>query len=132
MDQIKTQSFHHVTLTVTDVVRSCDFYALLGFQKIADLGARAILHNGTTLLAVSTAPDPNQARENDRFSENRVGLDHISFSVASHRDLEQAISLFDQKGIPHGEIIDLPAFGISVLAFRDPDNIQLELTAPHG
>ena len=33
----------------------------------------------------------------------------------------------------HGaEIKDLDGLGIYVLAFRDPDNIQVELTAPKG
>jgi hypothetical protein len=34
--------------------------------------------------------------------------------------------------VAHGEIKPLEPFGIAVLAFRDPDNIQLELTAPLG
>jgi hypothetical protein len=50
--------------------------------------------------------------------------------VASRDELERAIRLFDERGIAHGEIRPLPAFGILVLPFRDPDNIQLELTAP--
>jgi hypothetical protein len=37
---------------------------------------------------------------------------------------------FHQKGVPHGEIKTLAGFGIYVLPFRDPDNIQIELTAP--
>ena len=41
-----------------------------------------------------------------------------------------AASLFDAKGVSHGEIKPLEPFGIAVLAFRDPDNIQVELTAP--
>jgi len=32
-------------------------------------------------------------------------------------------------GVPHGDIIELASFGIYILPFRDPDNIQLELTA---
>jgi hypothetical protein len=34
--------------------------------------------------------------------------------------------------VPHGAINALDAFGIAVLAFRDPDNIQVELTAALG
>jgi glyoxylase I family protein len=35
--------------------------------------------------------------------------------------------------VSHGEIKDLgPGMGLYVLALRDPDNIQLELTAPYG
>lgn len=40
--------------------------------------------------------------------------------------------LFDAKGVAHGEIKPLALFGIAVLAFRDPDAIQVELTAPLG
>jgi hypothetical protein len=60
-----------------------------------------------------------------------VGLDHISFSVENLAALEAAARLFAEKGVEHGEIRDLGPFGIYVMAFRDPDNIQLELTAPH-
>jgi len=66
----------------------------------------------------------------DRFDPDRVGLDHLSFSVASREDLEQAVRLFDEQGVAHGDITRLEAFGIDVLPFEDPDGIQLELTAP--
>jgi len=72
------------------------------------------------------------APEGDRFDPDRVGLDHLSFSVASRDDLEHAARLFDEQGVPHGEITRLPSFGIDVLPFEDPDGIQLELTAPQG
>jgi catechol 2,3-dioxygenase-like lactoylglutathione lyase family enzyme len=70
------------------------------------------------------------APRHDRFDEDRVGLDHLSFSVASREELDQAVRLFDERGVPHGEIATLSSFGIAVLPFRDPDNIQVELTAP--
>jgi catechol 2,3-dioxygenase-like lactoylglutathione lyase family enzyme len=66
----------------------------------------------------------------DRFHPDRAGLDHLSFGVPDRGDLEQAILLFDERGVTHGEITRLPAFGIDVLSFEDPDGIQLELTAP--
>lgn len=50
--------------------------------------------------------------------------------VGGHAELEAAIRIFDAKGVPHGQITPLPSFGIYVLPFRDPDNIQVELTAP--
>jgi glyoxylase I family protein len=59
-----------------------------------------------------------------------VGLDHLSFSVPSREDLEQAVRSFDEHGVPHGAITRLPSFAIDVLPFEDPDGIQLELTAP--
>lgn len=127
---ITTAAVHHVALTVSDVRRSQQFYTgLLGFNFVTDFGPRALLHNGSVLLALTPPADPAQASANDRFNENRIGLDHLSLSVASMADLEAAAQLFDAKGVPHGEIKPLAPFGIAVLAFRDPDNIQVELTA---
>jgi catechol 2,3-dioxygenase-like lactoylglutathione lyase family enzyme len=122
---------HHISLTVTDLERSERFYKrVLGFEQVADLGAKLALHNGSFLLVVNLAPQPEQALPNDRFDENRVGLDHISFRVESLAALEEAASALDELGVTRGAIRDLgQGFGFYVMAFRDPDNIQLELTA---
>jgi len=69
------------------------------------------------------------AASGERFDPNRVGLDHLSFSVASRDDLDQAVRLLDERGIAHGTITPLASFGIDVLPFEDPDGVQLELTA---
>jgi catechol 2,3-dioxygenase-like lactoylglutathione lyase family enzyme len=84
------------------------------------------------VLALTPASDPSQAIAGDRFNENRIGLDHLSFSVGSMAEMEAAAALLDERGVSHGTINALDAFGIAVLAFRDPDNIQVELTAALG
>ena len=128
---ITTGGAHHVKLTVTDVARTRDFYTgLLGFTVAAEFGSVTLISNGSFLMGLSTAPEPEQAIANDRFDENRVGLDHLSFGVADRRELERASKVLAQHGITHGDINDLTPLGISVMTFRDPDNIQLELTAP--
>jgi glyoxylase I family protein len=128
---IVTSHAHHITLTVCDVNRSRQFYTdLFNFQFVTDFGPRAILSNGSLLLVLTPPPDPDQAVPDDRFDENRIGLDHLSLSVATKADLEAAMQLFDESGVSHGEIKPLEPFGIAVLALRDPDNIQIELTAP--
>jgi len=131
---IPITGIHHLTLTVTDLARAYDFYnSVLGFEMLIDLQTgRYILGRDGLLLAISLPPDPARAPSDDIYNENRVGLDHLSFAVPSHADLEAAVKLFDEKGVSHGEIKDLGGMGIYVLAFRDPDNIQLELTAPHS
>lgn len=127
---ITTGSVHHLTLMVTDVQRSVEFYTtFLGFQLVMEIGPRRLLSNGSVIVALGL-PDPDQALPNDRFNENRVGLDHLSFTVAHRADLDTAVGLFDAHNVPHGEIKDLgPGMGLYVLSLRDPDNIQLELTA---
>lgn len=133
-NHIATGGVNHLVLTVTDVDRSVEWYKdLLGFQVAVELGERKIMSNGNVLLAIGPPPDPAKAITNDIFDENRVGLDHLSFNVNSRDELENAIQLFDENGVSHGEIKDLgPGLGIYVLAFRDPDNVQLELTAPYS
>jgi len=132
MTIIPTGTVNHITLTVTDRDRAREFYtSVLGFQFLMEFGPKYLLSNGSVILALNLSPDPARAITNDQFDENRVGLDHVSFNVGSHEALEQASQVFDERGISHGEIKDLADLGIYVMAFRDPDNIQLELTAPH-
>lgn len=133
MPNISTGAVNHIALTVTDRDLSREFYTtVLGFKFVVEFGPKYLLSNNNVILALNPAPDPARAIANDRFDENRVGLDHVSFNVANHAELEKALQLFDERGIPHGEIKDLGGLGIYVLAFRDPDNVQVELTAPKG
>ena len=131
-DSIPTGGVHHFRLTVSDVDRSVAFYTgILGFRKLMDLNPGAFLSNGAIGLGIGPFPDPKRALENDRFDENRVGLDHMSVAVPSRKVLEEAVGVLDKHGIAHSEVRDLgEAFGIAILIFRDPDNIQLELSAP--
>lgn len=140
-EQIATGDIHHLRLTVTDLERSRSFYtSMLGFSVAVEspeptdeestalhdlLYGGVVMIRGNLLLGLRPV-----AQAGDAFDENRVGLDHLSFAVPSRDDLERAIALFDDNGVPHGPITGLASFGIYVLPFRDPDNVQLELTAP--
>ena len=129
--KITTTGVHHIRLIVTDPVRSLDFYtSLLNFTVAAELPPGFVLTNGNMLLGMTSPWDESQAIPNDRFSPNRVGLDHLSFGVANRAELLKAAALFDEHGVEHGEVRDLPPFGITILSFNDPDGIQCELTAP--
>jgi catechol 2,3-dioxygenase-like lactoylglutathione lyase family enzyme len=139
--QIELGGIHHLRLTVTDIERSRAFYTgLLGFNVAVEAPASEdpkhdpsypilwggiLMTKGTYLLGLRPV-----AAKNDRFDEDRVGLDHVSFNLESRAALNEAVRLFDQHNVPHGEPRELPSFGICVLPFRDPDNIQLELTSP--
>lgn len=131
--EIAVSGVHHIRLIVTDVPRSQEFYtSLLNFKLAVELPPGVVLTNGNMLLGLTLPWDQAQVIPDDRFTPNRVGLDHLSFSVASRADLEKALALFEEKGVTHGEITDLTPFGISILSFSDPDGIQVELTAPLG
>jgi glyoxylase I family protein len=139
--QIGVSQVHHLRLTVTDVQRSREFYTgLLGFEVVAEspppdnpaaaetfkvLFGGVVMARGSLVLGLRPL-----APTDDRFDPDRVGLDHLSFGVASREDLEQAAALFDEHGVTHGQITPIASFGIEVLSFKDPDGMQLELTAP--
>jgi glyoxylase I family protein len=139
-------SVHHVRISVTDVQRSLAFYTeVLGFQVAIEIpppaedehhgvvadslqGGVVLVHDG--LLFGLRPVDDERAAIGDRFDPLRVGLDHLSFSVPRRADLDAAVRMLDERGVAHGPIRDLVPFGISLLAFFDPDGIALELTAP--
>ena len=138
--QIPAGEIYHLRLTATDV-HSREFYTrLLGFQIAVespapgDPGADeafSVLFGGVVMIRGDVMMGLRPvAAAGDRFDPDRVGLDHLSFSVATREDLEEAVRLFDEHGVTHGAITRLPSFGIDVLPFNDPDGIQLELTTP--
>jgi glyoxylase I family protein len=139
--KIELGGIHHVRLTVTNIERSRAFYTgLLGFDVAVEAPASddpksdpsypvlwggVVMAKGNYLLGLRPV-----AAKDDHFDEDRVGLDHLSFSVESRAALNEAIKVLDERGVPRGEVRELTSFGICVLPFRDPDNIQLELTSP--
>ncbi len=132
--------YAHLRLTVTDITRSRAFYdSVFGFtvafeappedadqetkDKLAFVFGGVIYTFGGGVFGLRPV-----APGDDHFDEDRVGLDHVSFAVASRADLEASARLLDELGIPHEGIKDIgPSL---ILEFRDPDNIALELTAP--
>jgi glyoxylase I family protein len=134
---IAIQSFAHVRLTVTDIERSRAFYDdLFGLpvavelptdadddtkQQLGFLFGGVIYQLGGSLFGLRPVG-------RDRFDEDRVGLDHVSFAVASREELDAAAATLDQRGVPHAGVKDIGAGFI--LEFRDFDNIALELFAP--
>lgn len=134
---IETKRFSHVRLTVTDIERSRGFYdAIFGLPVLlevppgvedaaaAGLGflfGGVIYQLGDSLFGLRPVAT-------DRFDEDRVGLDHLSFAVEDRAELERAVAILDEQGIGHEGVKDI---GVAfILEFRDPDNIALELFAP--
>jgi glyoxylase I family protein len=136
---IPVTTFSHVRLTVTDLARSRAFYdALFGWDVAYEVPADAddatkealgFLFGGLIysfpggLFGLRPV-----APSGDAFSEDRVGLDHLSWSVPSKADLDGAVTALDGLGATHGQVKDLGMMWI--LEFRDPDGVALELSAP--
>ena len=115
----KIIQIHHIKLTVRDLEISKKFYeSLPGFKCVAEYPDFVMFSVGNFYLGLTT-----HNKLNEDFDETITGLDHISFEVDN---LDQAVKFFDENNIKHGEIKKL-SNNLFVLAFRDPDNIQLEL-----
>jgi glyoxylase I family protein len=132
---------HHIALTVTDLEASVEWYQnVFGISFVAD-----IPHQGGVGRQLSDAAQElnivlhrHDANAGERFKETRTGLDHVGLSLASRADLEEWQRHLEDNGVVRAEAADRPLtqspiaedwYG-SILVFRDPDNIQLELYAP--
>jgi glyoxylase I family protein len=123
----------HVAVTVRDLSVSAPWYErLFDSAPVLDEDTDPDFHHtvfllGNTLFGVhqhgTPAPD-------EKFSEHRVGLDHVAFACANRGELEQWTQRLDELGIEHGGIKDA-TYGSGV-SFRDPDGIALEFFAPPG
>ena len=85
------------------------------------------------LAGLAVPLELGRADQERRLGRVASGLGTAAAAVSVQAgDPARAVELFDQQGVPHGPIRTLDGFGIHVLPFRDPDNIQIELTAPVG
>lgn len=117
--------FHHVTLNVTDLSRARAFYeGVLGLTVDQDFpGEKLRLRIGETDRLVLRPPLPGTP-SGDRFSEQRIGLDHLAIGVSSLQELERLAEVLRRSGVA----VDLhhDPTGPAMVTFRDPDNIQWE------
>jgi catechol 2,3-dioxygenase-like lactoylglutathione lyase family enzyme len=123
----------HIDLTVTDLDRSEDWYAeLLGMKRVLDgrndarhFDSRYLVHPDSMLIIGLVHHD--DTRDNGAggaFDEHCVGLDHLSFNVASRAELDDWQTRVAERAIDHTPIVESDMW--DVLVVRDPDNIQLE------
>jgi catechol 2,3-dioxygenase-like lactoylglutathione lyase family enzyme len=127
------RDIHHLGLTVRDVDASARWYEkTLGFRRDGAFedpaGARRkvfLRHEG-----LGSRLGLTQHREATKvaFAETTVGLDHLSFAVATAEDLRSWAERLEALDVQHSPIAPANSIpGAQVLVFRDPDNIQLEL-----
>ena len=118
--------FHHVTLNVADLSRARAFYeGVLGLKVDQDFpGEKLRLRIGETDRLVLHPPLPDTP-SGDRFSEQRIGLDHLAIGVSSLQELERLAEVLRRNGVAADLHHD--PMGPAIVTFRDPDNIQWEL-----
>jgi catechol 2,3-dioxygenase-like lactoylglutathione lyase family enzyme len=125
---------HHLGLTVSDATASARWYEdVLGFRRVGDYesedGSRRkvyVTHDG---LGVRIGLCQHSASTGERFDETRPGLDHLSFEVESLDELHAWEQRLRDASVVCSPIAEANTLAASVLVFRDPDNIQLELIA---
>ena len=120
----------HVALTVRDLSVSVPWYeALLDAAPVLDEDTEPGFHHTVYLLAGGTLLGLHEHEQAvpGRFSEFRVGLDHVAFGCADRAELEKWARRLDELGIHHQGIQD--AHYGSAVSFRDPDGIALEFFA---
>jgi glyoxylase I family protein len=122
----RIRGLHHIVLTVSDVERSTQFYErILGLSAFAGDERVRCISCGSFLLCLQRPPQ--HGLPNDRFDENRVGLDHIGFAVESRAQLEELLDILRELNVPTAGIEFDPDGESEYVCFRDPDNIQVEL-----
>jgi catechol 2,3-dioxygenase-like lactoylglutathione lyase family enzyme len=119
----------HVALTVSDLDRSITFYSTLFDSQPTFRGT--MLDGTPHRYEMAAWRTPNlglhhfESQANGSFDERRPGLDHLALACESLEELKEWSDRLDAMGAVRSEILSEP-YGAG-LAFRDPDNIALEL-----
>jgi catechol 2,3-dioxygenase-like lactoylglutathione lyase family enzyme len=141
MALLHSSGFSHVRLTVTDIARSKAFYdQVFGWPVAIDesdsvdepgvAGSPERFYGGTVYQTPQGTLFGLRPVGSDAFDDTNTGLDHVSFAVDARSDLVAAAEALTGAGIEHGEVTDLTSAGMAILSFQDPDDINVELTAP--
>lgn len=124
---MNTTGLDHIVLSVTNLERSALFYRdVLGFALRPDpdyLGGAWYFMVGDVQVYLVRHPE---TRADDRFSEFRVGLDHLSFRAPDRAALHDLAERLRAAGVDTNGVEVYQPSGKPYVAFRDPDNIQLE------
>lgn len=125
---------HHITLTVTDVERSAQWY-----ERVLGAATR-VLREGPgwrrirmawpsgLVIGVTQFEQADGAPAADDFDHRRVGLDHIGLGCPSEGAVRAWARHLDEVGAVRGPVEDV-AYGWAVTA-RDPDGIAVEFFCP--
>jgi glyoxylase I family protein len=129
------RGLHHFGLTVRDVDASAAWYEeVLGFRRVGEFtapdGARRkvfLRHDG---LQARLGLTQHRHGSQQPFDETRPGLDHLAFAVSDRQELDTWVTRLGNAQVAHSPVMAANSIpGATLVVFRDPDNIQLELFA---
>lgn len=123
---METSGLNHIIMTIKDVKISQAFYNdLLGFETKNIADGFFFMTGGIAIFFFSS----NHPIPDDRFNEFRIGLDHLSFTAPSEAALQSLAEHLQAAGV-ETQGVETYHTGNKYVAFRDPDNIQLEYWLP--
>lgn len=64
--------------------------------------------------------------DGDRFSERRIGIDHLAFGVDDRATLDGLVGSLSEEGVETAGVEHDSVLDKDYVAFRDPDNVQWE------
>jgi catechol 2,3-dioxygenase-like lactoylglutathione lyase family enzyme len=128
--------YHHFSPTVSDVEASAQWYErVFGMTRVPvafphyggeKSGYAVVLMEPRSGIAIGL--HHHDGNPGQPFDESCTGLDHMSFAVAARADLDTWAGWLDSIGVANSGVVDTSdPVPYSVVVFRDPDNIQLEL-----
>ena len=127
---MEIESVNHLGIRVSDKQTSIEFYALLGFELISDLGFESghpvIMKHASGVVVNLLGPATVSGGSNILmdFDEKHTGITHVALNVSS---LEHAKAFVGEHNI---EITGSFSFGkMSAIFIRDPDRNVIELDA---
>jgi len=123
---VKTTGLNHIIITISDITRSSAFYGdLLGFE-LHEIADGFMFRSGGVAFFFFSSSHP---LPDDRFNEFRIGLDHLAFTAPDGQALHELADKLQAAGVDT-KGVEVYHTGNQYVAFRDPDNIQLEYWLP--
>jgi catechol 2,3-dioxygenase-like lactoylglutathione lyase family enzyme len=137
---MRTTGVHHICIRVQDQEVSRRWYEdVLGFEAAElppspamlatwrgspDSGTVVALRAGDTFITLQPPLEGTPAE--DRFSEHRIGVDHLALAVEDRGELDTLVERLRAAGVATQGVVTHPVLGKDFVTFRDPDNVQWE------